>query len=89
MDAADTVGEIAGWIGWIFAGVSTVVAALWAGILFLARLVNSMNEQQLKELKDTCHAQQEQIDECTEDRAELRVEVACLRKDVEHLKAKV
>ena len=72
--------------GWWAAGLMTIVSGVMGALAYMFKLVESKSadaicelRKDVKELKDLCGKQQKDIDDCKEDRSELKTEVAILK----------
>lgn len=74
-------------MGWLLAGVATIIASLSTAVTFLYRVVQSGNSKRIEEMQaeiNLLREDQKRLDklneECIADRARLTVEVNFLKK---------
>ena len=72
--------------GWWAAGLMTIVSGVMGALAYMFKLVESKSKEaiddlqkRLEKVETLCSKQQAEIDDCKEDRSELKTEVAILK----------
>jgi anti-sigma-K factor RskA len=76
-------------LGWITAGVVSVIAALAGAVATLFKLRENENARAISELKEQVSIAKEATDKCEKDRVELFADCKLMKYEIEVLKEKI
>ncbi len=83
-------------LGWVLAGVLTIVATLSSVVAFLYKRLDSNNAKTIAALETRCDMLQKKVDECEKDRldlhrqmAKMEVKIALLEDEMKEFRKEV